>query len=325
MKKKNLSVEELKDIIDRFNNEPDINRKYQILELEPGKKALYIIKQMTLPLVEHASEETLDDVWKLVKKLATFTCAPVTLAHYKRMAVYAEKDAVVDVVLDTLKDMGYPFKPTDFIPDIVGYYYCIALISQSMHRREETIQLLNELVDYMLTNYFSDALCLARNMEVLSKEYPDLTNLFAKAKILYKVVATEDLKKDVVITINKLYPNYKSEDQIEKEYLNVENPQDNKIFVAVTEEDFTAGVIEKGKNIFNRKFKHNEYRSMEYAIVRDVLLRKQMEDLQIDDVNDTRVVEAMKTDLWKLYNDIAIAVYSKELKYIKDGDVPKSK
>ena len=282
----------------------------------------YSHKKMTMPLMEHASEDTKEYVWKIIKKMSTFTSVPGTLDHFKRMAVFAENDALVDVVLDTLKDMGYPFKPTDFIPDIVGYYYCIALISQSMHRREETIQLLNELVDYVLANHSPAVLPLVRNMDVLSKEYPDLTDIFKKAKILYKIDAIDGIKQGVVIRINRLYPNYKSADEIEKEYLNVEDPQDNKIFVEVTEEDFTARVIENGKDIFNKKFKHYEYSTIEYALQRDVLLRKHMEELQIDDVKDPRVVEAMKTDLWKLYNDISIPVLNRELKYIKDGNEP---
>ena len=56
-----------------------------------------------------------------------------------------------------------------------------------------------------------------------------------------------------------------------------------------------------------------------YAVVRDVLLRKHMEEMQIDDIADTRVVEAMRADLQKLYGDIAITVNNKELSYIMDG------
>ena len=111
----------------------------------------YSHKKMTLPLMEHASEEMKEPVWKLVKKLASYARVPGAMSDFKKMAVFAEDDAIVDVVLDTLQDMKYPFKNTDFIPDIMGYYYSIALISQSMHRREETIKLFNELVDYAIS------------------------------------------------------------------------------------------------------------------------------------------------------------------------------
>ena len=43
-----------------------------------------------------------------------------------------------------------------------------------------------------------------------------------------------------------------------------------------------------------------------------------MEDMQIDDSKDTRVVEAMKSDIQKLYGEITIKVNNEELKYILD-------
>ena len=281
----------------------------------------YIHKKMTLPLMEHASEEAKEVVWKYVKKISTYARTPGTLAHYKKMAVFAEDDALVDVVLDTIKDMGYPFKNTDFIPDIVGYYYSIAMISQSMHRRDETIQLLNELVDYAIDIKSDSALPLARNMDVLSKEYPDLTDVFEKARIIYKIAAIDSIKTGVPIKINRIYPDYTNAEKIEAEYINVENPRDGKVFVEVDEKEFVVRIVEKGKDIFNKKFKHYSYDTIRYAVVRDVLLRKHMEEMQLDDIADARVVEAMREDLKKLYNEIGISVYNQELTYIKDGYV----
>ena len=104
--------------------------KKQIPSEEEIKK--YSHKKMTLPLMEHASEDEKEAVWKLVKRLSTYARTPGTVADYKKMVAFAKDDAIVDVVLDKLKDMKYPFKNTDFIPDISGYYYSIALISQSM-------------------------------------------------------------------------------------------------------------------------------------------------------------------------------------------------
>ena len=222
----------------------------------------YTHKKMTLPLMEHAPEETKEQVWKLVKKISTFSYSPCTPAEYKRMAAFAENDAVVDVVLDTLKDLGYPFK------------------------------LLDELVDYVIANHSPCILPLARNMDVLSKDYPDLTNILEKAKIIFKIDAIDGVKKGVAIQINKLYPDYTRE--------------------------FVVRIREKGKNIYSKKFKHQLYRTIEYAVVRDVLLRKHAEELQIDDVADARVAEAMKADLRKLFNEIAITVNNKDLKYIQD-------
>ncbi|MBQ6229890.1 MAG: hypothetical protein IJJ74_02100 [Eubacterium sp.] len=278
----------------------------------------YIHKKMTLPLMEHASEEVKESVWKLVKRLSTYARVPGTVSDFKKMAVFAEDDAIVDVVLDTLKDMKYPFKNTDFIPDIAGYYYCIALVSQSMHRRDETIKLFNEIVDHAIAIQSDSALPLARNMDVMSKEYPDLTDIFEKARIIYKIDAINTVTDWVRIEINKLYPDYTSVEKIEAEYINIKNPQDGRVFVEVDENEYVVRIVEKEKDIFNKKFKHYSYEMIIYAIVRDVLLRKHMEDLQIDDSKDTRVVEAMKSDMQKLYGEIAIKVNNKELNYILD-------
>lgn len=70
----------------------------------------YSHKKMTLPLMEHASEEMKEPVWKLVKKLASYARVPGAMSDFKKMAVFAEDDAIVDVVLDTLQDMKYPLK-----------------------------------------------------------------------------------------------------------------------------------------------------------------------------------------------------------------------
>ena len=113
----------------------------------------YSHKKMTMPLMEHAPDEAKEDVWKFIKKISTYARTPGTLADYKKMAGFAEHDALVDVVLDTLLDMKYPFRQTDFIPDIVGYYYSIAMISQSMHRRGETLKLFSDLVDYVIAEH----------------------------------------------------------------------------------------------------------------------------------------------------------------------------
>lgn len=279
----------------------------------------YSHKKMTMPLMEHAPDEAKEDVWKFIKKISTYARTPGTLADYKKMAGFAEHDALVDVVLDTLLDMKYPFRQTDFIPDIVGYYYSIAMISQSMHRRGETLKLFSDLVDYVIAEHSPSTLPLVRNMDVLSKDYPDLVEIFEKARILYKIDAIDGIEEGVRIQIDKLYPGYTSADKIEADYINVENPQDGKVFVDVDEKEFVVRIVEKGKNIFSKKFKHYSYSLIEYAIVRDILLRMYMEEMQIDDITDARVVEAMRVDLRKLYSDIAISVNNKDLSYITDG------
>ena len=73
--------------------------KKQIPSEEELKK--YSHKMMTLPLMEHASEDAKEAAWKLVKRLSTYARTPGTAADYKKMAVFAEDDEVVDAVLDT--------------------------------------------------------------------------------------------------------------------------------------------------------------------------------------------------------------------------------
>ena len=74
--------------------------------------------------MEHASEEMKEPVWKLVKKLASYARVPGAMSDFKKMAVFAEDDAIVDVVLDTLQDMKYPFKKHRFY---TGYHGLLLL------------------------------------------------------------------------------------------------------------------------------------------------------------------------------------------------------
>lgn len=183
----------------------------------------YSHKKMTLPLMEHASEEMKEPVWKLVKKLASYARVPGAMSDFKKMAVFAEDDAI------------------------------------------------------------------------------------------------DSIKERVPIQVNKLYHDYTNADKIEAEYINVENPEDGKVFVEVDENGYVVRIVEKGKNIYTKIFKHYSYDMINYAIVRDVLLRKHMEEMRINDIADARVVEATRTDLKKLYSDIEISVNNKEFAYILDG------
>ena len=44
--------------------------------------------------MEHASEEMKEPVWKLVKKLASYARVPGAMSDFKKMAVFAEDDAL---------------------------------------------------------------------------------------------------------------------------------------------------------------------------------------------------------------------------------------
>ena len=49
------------------------------------------------------------------------------------------------------------------------------------------------------------------------------------------------------IQVNKLYHDYTNADKIEAEYINVENPEDGKVFVEVDENGYVVRIVEKGK------------------------------------------------------------------------------
>lgn len=138
-------------------------------------------KTMTEILLRNAPKELEEEVWKLCKKLAAYSHAPVSPAEYKKMKPYAENQDIVDVVLNGLRENYYPF--TGLLPDIQGYYYCIALVSQSQHRRADCIAYLTDLADYFIANLPDERSVLYRNMKVLKKEYKDLEILERKLSV----------------------------------------------------------------------------------------------------------------------------------------------
>lgn len=168
-------IKELKELCEKMS--------YQELAasgiLEDSRKKV-MKSTMTEILLRNAPKELKEDIWKLCKKLANFAHAPVSLAEYKRVRPYAEDAGIVDVVLSGLRENYYPF--SGLIPDIQGYYYCIALISQSQHRRADCIAYLTELTDYFIANLPEELDVLRRNMKVLKKEYKDLEVLDVKVK-----------------------------------------------------------------------------------------------------------------------------------------------
>lgn len=145
--------------------------------LEDSRKMI-MKSTMTEILLRNAPKELEEDIWKLCKKLAGFAHAPVSPAEYKRVREYAENSGIVNVVLSGLRENYYPF--SGLIPDVQGYYYCIALVSQSQHRRADCIAYLTELADYFIANLPGEISVLRRNMKVLKKEYKDLEILEQK-------------------------------------------------------------------------------------------------------------------------------------------------
>ena len=166
-------IRELKELVKKMS--------YQELAasgiLEDSRKRV-MRSTMTEILLRNTPKELEENIWKLCKKLAGFAHAPVSLAEYKRVRPYAEDSGIVDVVLSGLRENYYPF--SGLLPDIQGYYYCIALVSQSQYRRADCIAYLTELTDYFIANLPDELDVLGRNMKVLKKEYKDLEVLEQK-------------------------------------------------------------------------------------------------------------------------------------------------
>lgn len=138
--------------------------------------------KITLPLLEAAEEvgETNEEIWELCKKIAQATHAPVTLKEYQRMLPFSQKEKTVDTVLKLLETYIPPFG-VQYWPgfDLVGYYYCIALISLSDYRKEDCEKQL-----WLIINQFfnqdpdlNNISVLLRNMKVLEKQRPILSDM----------------------------------------------------------------------------------------------------------------------------------------------------
>lgn len=137
----------------------------------------------TLLLLEAAEQAGVSNevIWKLCSKIASTIHAPVTKKEYERMLPFAQNPEIVDAVLKYFEIYGPDYKDRTLftIFDTIGYYYCVALISQSDYRQEDCIKLLWELVDYHIENNNKKNPCsysvLLRNMKVLEAERPYLT------------------------------------------------------------------------------------------------------------------------------------------------------
>lgn len=117
------------------------------------------------------TDETRERAWKFCMTLTSYTHAPVSPADYKRMQKFADDHELIDAVLEAL-DEYYPRDDLSF--DTIGYYYSVALISQSQYRREDCLALLNTLTQYFVNAKNNIHNVFLRNMKVLSKTFPDL-------------------------------------------------------------------------------------------------------------------------------------------------------
>lgn len=117
-----------------------------------------------------------EKAWKFCKRIAKSSHCPVTLAEYKRMEKWAGETELIDVLLKAFD--GYYPDHHSLASDIVGYYYSIALISQSEYMRKDCLALLDRTVQYYIkANEKREIDLLLRNMTRLVGDHPDLTQL----------------------------------------------------------------------------------------------------------------------------------------------------
>lgn len=316
MKDKILTVEEIKEFMDTYNSIEDFTERSKFVEKYPIKTANIIRERMTLPLMEATDETNKEDVWNFINKCSTFAHCPGSQGDYKRMLKFADNEALVDVVINTISKMGYPFSEEDR-GDFVTYYYGIALISQSNYRREDTLKLLEELVDYVIENNSIDADPLVRNLKVLSKTFDDLKEIYEKSKPIYAMVSMQDILSEVTTMLCHVLPyNYITEEQVQAQYLNVENPIDGKVNVEINLDTFLLKIYDNGKVTF--KLKTKDFRIVSYAIIRDVLFRKYLSEHNEGEINYQGISELVNKDIQRMYSKSCIEVYNETLKYIDD-------
>ena len=141
----------------------------------------------TVPLLE-AAERTgtpNEEIWKLCCKLSRMIHAPVAKKDYERMIPFAEKPKTVDAVIEFLET--HTPQLSTFLYDVIGYYYCIALISQSDYRQADCERLLWKAVNHNIEQFKRkaewsslDLGTLHRNMKVLEGDRPYLTPMKEK-------------------------------------------------------------------------------------------------------------------------------------------------
>lgn len=131
----------------------------------------------TLPLLEAAEAVGTSnaEIWALCSKISSMTHAPVTKKEYERMRPFAQKPPIVNAVLQYLGTYRPNFEDWSLNLSGRGYYYCLALISQSDYRHEECEKQLWNTVTYHIQNDPKVGTILLRNFKMLEDDYPYLT------------------------------------------------------------------------------------------------------------------------------------------------------
>ena len=188
-KKKIPTVAELRDYLekeDAYLNDCIANHKTYIITGPKFPGETIWRSKSTLPLLEAAEVvgTPKEEIWKLCSKISSTTHAPVTKKEYERMLPFTTKTSIVDAVLKYLETYipDYDYIGWSLKFDITGYYYCIALISQSDYRHDECETQLWNSVNYHIENDPDKGMVLLRNMKVLEGNYPYLKPM--KEKLL---------------------------------------------------------------------------------------------------------------------------------------------
>lgn len=161
------TLEEMRGYLKSFASDPVHNR---INDADHAP----MHKEMTLRVFE---VDMPDDVkvtaWKFCKELTKFAHAPVSPAEYKRMEKYLGEHGLIDVLLKAC-DGYYPDPAFKYNFDTIGFSYSVALLSQSQYRRADCLALLDGITQYYMRTKDDWYTVLLRNMQKLSKEFPDL-------------------------------------------------------------------------------------------------------------------------------------------------------
>lgn len=188
-KKKIPTVAELRDYLekeDAYLKDCIANHKTYIITGPKFPGETIWRSKSTLPLLEAAEVvgTPKEEIWKLCSKISSTTHAPVTKKEYERMLPFTTKTSIVDAVLKYLETNipDYDYIGWSLKFNITGYYYCIALISQSDYRHDECETQLWNSVNYHIENDPDKGMVLLRNMKVLEGNYPYLKPM--KEKLL---------------------------------------------------------------------------------------------------------------------------------------------
>lgn len=139
-----------------------------------GSTQVVMTREMTVRIFSNLmSEDDRETAWKFCKQLSKFSHAPVSPADYKRMEKWTGEHGLIDALLKAC-DGYYEDEKDPLGFDVVGFYYSIALLSQSTYRREDCLALLDKLTQYYVKTKVDKYNVLLRNMTRLVKDFPDL-------------------------------------------------------------------------------------------------------------------------------------------------------